>query len=248
MHPVLFHFYALTIYTYGFFVALAVLIAYFLAHLRARATDLDPSIAADFVFVLFVSGVIGARCFYVFQHLEDYQGQLLKIFSIPEGGLVWYGGFLMAALTGLVIALWKRWPFLRLCDLLAPIIPLAHAIGRFGCFFNGCCFGRPTHSRVGVVFEYGDVPRLPTQLFEAAGLLVLSLGLFYFSRKKRLAGESFILYLAGYGVFRFFIEFLRGDQKGYYFLTVPQWTSVLLFFGALFLFVMIQKNQRRKQS
>ena len=244
MHPVLFRFHAITIYTYGFFVALAVLVAYFFAGQRAKSMNLDSSMASDLVFYLFVSGVIGARLFYVIQHTEDYQGHLLKMISIPEGGLVWYGGFIVAALVGLGIAAWKRWPFLKLCDLLAPILPLAHAIGRLGCFFNGCCFGRETRSWTGLVFPGDEVPRLPVQLFEAGALFLLSISLFYYSRKKRPEGELFSLYLIVYSVFRFFIEFLRGDQKLLLFLTTPQWTSIFLFFGAIFLFFIINKKSK----
>ncbi len=244
MYPVLFRFHGMTIYTYGFFVALGVLTAYFLARRRAKAMNLDAAMAADLVFYLFVSGVIGARLFYVIQHYEDYHGHLLKIISIPEGGLVWYGGFIVAALVGLGTAAWKRWPFLKLCDLLAPILPLAHGIGRLGCFFNGCCYGRPTDSVFGITFPGDDVPRYPVQLFEAAALFVLSMGIFYFSRKKRQDGELFMLYLIVYSVFRFFIEFLRGDQTALFFLTLPQWTSTLLFFGAVFLFFMIHKSTK----
>ena len=244
MHPILFRFHAITIYTYGFFVALAVLAAYFLAAQRAKTMGLDPSLAMDLVFYLFISGIIGARLFYVIQHYEDYQGHLFKIISIPEGGLIWYGGFIVAALAGIAAAAWKRWPFLKLCDLLAPILPLAHAIGRLGCFFNGCCFGRVTDTRIGFTFPGEEAARFPVQLFEAAALVLLSAGLFYFSRKKRADGELFIIYLIFYSIFRFFIEFLRGDQKLLLFLTPPQWTSILLFLGGVFLFFMVSRKPK----
>ena len=244
MYPVLFRFHAFAIYTYGLFVALAVLAAYFLAGRRAKAMGLDPWVAADLVFYLFVSGVIGARLFYVIQHSEDYQGHFLKAISIQEGGLVWYGGFIVAALVGLGIAARSRWPLLKLCDLLAPILPLAHAIGRIGCFFNGCCYGLATRSVLGLTFPGEDVRRFPVQLFEAGALFILSAGLYYFSRKKRQDGELFMMYLLFYSAFRFFIEFFRGDQKLLIFLTPPQWTSLLLFFGAAFLFFVVRTKSK----
>ena len=246
MFPVLFHFRSVTLYTYGFFVALAVLISYFLARSRAKTLGLDPSVAADFTFYLFAVGVIGARLFYVIQHHEDYSGNWWGALSIREGGLVWYGGFIVAAIVGLSTAVWKRWPMLTWCDWLAPLLPLAHGIGRLGCFFNGCCYGRVTRSGLGVIFPGEDVPRFPSQLFEALGLFMISGFLFLLTGKKRREGELFIAYLMSYSVFRFFMEFLRGDQNVLWRLTPPQWTSVLLFFGAIFLFFMIRHVPKQK--
>ena len=244
MHPVLFHFHALTIYTYGFFTAVAVFVSLLVIRRRAKRLGLDPELAGDLVFFLFVAGVMGARIFYIGQHFEEYQSVLWKIFSITEGGLVWYGGFLTAASVGLGIAVWKRWPVLRFCDLFAPTLPLAHAIGRIGCFFNGCCFGRETDLPFGVVFPGDSLARIPTQIFESAALFCLSIFLFYFPSKKRKDGELFIFYLLLYSVIRFLIEFLRGDQTTLYFLTPPQWTSILLFIGAWSLLFFVRKKTR----
>ena len=242
MHSVLFYFHTITIYTYGFFVALAVLVSYFAAGRRARTMGFDPRFAGDLVFFLFVSGVIGARFFYVFQHFEDYKGNLWKAAAIAEGGLVWYGGFLTAASLGLGLAAWKSWPILKLCDLLAPIVPLGHAIGRLGCFFNGCCYGKQTPPSLGLRFPADNTPRFPVQIFEAVHLFSLSIFIFYFPSKKLKPGQLFLLYLIFYSVMRFFTEFLRGDQSLLWFLTPPQWTSLLLFLGASPLYFFIRKK------
>ena len=233
MHPVLFQFHSVTIYTYGFFVALAVLAAFYAMNHHSRAMGLDQGLMGDLVFFLFVSGVVGARLFYVLQHFEDYRGDLWKIVSIGEGGLVWYGGFLTAAFFGLSFAAWRRWPVLKFCDCFAPILPLAHAIGRIGCFFNGCCYGRETCLPFGTVFPGDSTPRIPTQLLESLALFCLSAFLFRSPSKKRKDGELFVLYLILYSLFRFLIEFLRGDQTLLGFLTPPQWTSILLFAGGV---------------
>lgn len=242
MHPILFHSHGVTIYTYGFFVALAVLISYLLVSRRANVFGIDEGLAGDLVFLLFVAGVIGARLFYVVQHFEDYHTDLWKVFSIAEGGLVWYGGFLVSASAGLIVAMWRRWPILRICDLFAPVIPLAHAIGRIGCFFNGCCYGRETNAPFGLTIPGDNVPRIPIQIFESAALFCLSILLYWLSIKKRKAGELFIIYLILYSALRFLIEFFRGDQTELWFLTPPQWTSLLLFGGALVLYFTTRKN------
>ena len=242
MHPILFHIRGVTIYTYGFFVALAVLISFLLVSRRAKAFGIDEGLAGDLVFLSFVAGVSGARLFYVVQHFEDYHADPWKVFSIAEGGLVWYGGFLASASAGLGIAMWRRWPVLRICDLFAPVIPLAHAIGRIGCFFNGCCYGRETNAPFGLSLPGDNTPRIPIQIFESTALFCLSIFLYLLSRKKRKAGELFTIYLILYSALRFLIEFFRGDQTALWFLTPPQWTALLLFGGALLLFFKTRKN------
>ena len=247
MHPILFYFHSVTFYSYGFFVALAVFAVFWIACSRAAAFGLTQGLVADLVFLLFTAGVIGARLFFVLQHWDDYKGNFLKIILIQEGGLVWYGGFIAATVVGLVYARGKKWPVLKLCDFFAPILPLAQAIGRLGCFFNGCCYGKITDASWGVVFSGDSVPRIPVQLVELAALGSISAALFFLSRIKRPVGELFVNYLILYSAARFLVEFLRGDQELFFFLTLPQWTSFFLFIGGLtLLFLVERKNPVKK--
>lgn len=229
MHPILFQFKSLTIYTYGFFVALAMVVSFFLADRRARQMKLPQSMAADLLFLLFVSGVLGARLFYVLQHFSEYRGNLWLALSIQEGGLVWYGGFITASIAGFVYAGMRHWPVLRLYDFFAPLLPLAHGIGRIGCFFNGCCYGQ---SEVAV----------PIQLVEAGFLFALSFWLYALGPTRRRDGELFIFYLLFYSVLRFILEFFRGDQSPVFFLTLPQWVSLLLFTAACLFLGVLKKR------
>src|SRR3989338_4552597 len=100
MHPTLFQIGSFTIYSYGFFVALAMMLAFFAAQGQAKALKVSAGTATDLLFLLFVSGVIGARLFYIAQNFGDYQKDFWRIFSLREGGLVWYGGFIAAVLAG----------------------------------------------------------------------------------------------------------------------------------------------------
>lgn len=247
MHPIIFHSHFITFYSYGFFVALAVFAGFWIAGSRAKALGLTPSMVADLVFLLFVSGVMGARLFFILQHLDDYRENIWKILSIQEGGLVWYGGFIVATFSGFVYARWKNRPILKLCDFFAPIVPLTQAIGRLGCFFNGCCYGKETDAWFGVVFFGDTVPRIPVQLFEAGALAILSTALFLLAKKNRQPGALLIDYLIFYSASRFLLEFLRGDQQHYALLTLPQWTSLFLFFGNfLLLFLVTRKSPAKK--
>jgi len=136
-------------------------------------------------------------------------------------------------------------------DILAPCVALAHAFGRVGCFLGGCCFGKPTDSFLGVVFpegspafaHYGGFVRVwPTQLFEAFFLLLLFLALFFLVKKYRIC-----IYLISYGVFRFFLEFLRGDNRGSLvpFLSPSQLLALVILaagVGSVFLYRKYSKN------
>lgn len=100
---------------------------------------------------------------------------------------------------------------------IAPVAPvcisIAHAFGRLGCFFGGCCYGKPTESLLGVRFPNQLHRVYPTQLFESLFLFLLFGVLFYLTFKRRFY-QAFAIYLFSYGVFRFCIEFIRGDERG----------------------------------
>ena len=94
MHPILFKIQSIPIYTYGIFMALAMLTALVVATWRARAAGFSAAEISDLIFVLFVSGVIGARLFFILQHFEDYQSNIWRIFSFQEGGVLFQMHFL----------------------------------------------------------------------------------------------------------------------------------------------------------
>ena len=224
MHPVLYQTPWITFYSYGFFVALAVVVSLVIATRRAEFAGLTRNELADLVFLLFLSGILGARLFFVWQHFDEYRGRLWNIFFIQEGGLVWYGGFISAVIAGVLYAVFKKWRVLRLCDFFAPILPLGQAIGRLGCFFNGCCYGR-----------LQGAFRHPTQIYESAGLVGLSIYLFAKAHSKihKKGGALFVDYVLFYSFLRFVVEFFRGDQLPLFYLTLPQLMSLFLFLGMI---------------
>ena len=149
---------------------------------------------------------------------------------MDQGGLMFYGGFILSFVIFFVWCFLKRENPLKLADLLAAVIPLGHAFGRIGCFFYGCCYGRDSDAWCAVTFPMGSpswyehgrkmVSVLPTQLFEAAALLALFGLLMYVwhrqaapSTKHQAPGTITGAYLCGYAVIRFGIEILRGDPR-----------------------------------
>lgn len=243
MHPILFEIRQTPVYTYGLLMALAMTAVLALSVWRARAHGFSPAVISDLVFVLFVAGVVGARLFYILQHFEAYRTDPVRIFSFREGGLVWYGGFILAAISGMVYAFRHGLPVLKLCDFFAPLVPLGHAIGRLGCFLNGCCYGRVSHVPWAVTFPGDSSPRHPTQIYEALSLAALSLLLFGLSARRHRTGEIFAFYLLFYALIRIGTEYFRGDQYAIGPLTIPQWTSLFLLAGAAALLAVIRRRQ-----
>ena len=133
--------------------------------------------------------------------------------------------------------------FPAVTDLFAVCIPAAHAFGRIGCLMAGCCHGRP--SEWGLYHVNLGVRVIPVQLFEAVFLAGLCAFLWYFTSKR--TGSGFAWYLLLYGIWRFFAEFLRGDDRGrtiVQFLSPSQLTSVLLILTGLLL---LHLHRRREQ-
>jgi phosphatidylglycerol:prolipoprotein diacylglycerol transferase len=151
-----------------------------------------------------------------------------------NGGLAYYGGLLVATVAGIAFLKREHFPVGKGVDMVGAVLPLGIFFGRLGCFLGGCCFGLPTHSRFGIAFPAGSpasyaqfqaglitsknlvsLPVHPTQLYEAAGCLALAAWLIaYALPRKRFDGQVLLLFLALYAVLRFFVEYLRADDRG----------------------------------
>lgn len=228
MYPVLFQIGNFDVRTYSLFLLLAFVIGILLVrYLIKRRTLMEPDIVVDFAFWVIIGVVVGARLAYVFMHWPQFSKDPISIVYLWEGGAVYYGGFILAFVLGFVFMLRKKLPVLPLLDVLAPAVALGEGVGRLGCFFNGCCFGKPTDV-CGVAFgpgtipygelvSAGEIPRgalsavvWPTQLFQAAGGVLFFVVLILLMRYVRLRkGQLFGIFLAGFGALRFGINFLR---------------------------------------
>ena len=210
--------------TYGACMATGFLIAWHLIERLSGRKDLSNLMVS-----LMVGGVLGSRIAYVIEHWSaEFAANPFNVVRIDQGGLMFYGGFILSFVVFFSWCFMKKERPLVLADLLCVVLPLAHAFGRIGCFFYGCCYGRDSNAWCSVVFPAGSpswyehgrkmVSVLPTQLFEAAALLVLFAALMLFWHRKsfmRNFGEGALtgLYMIGYGIIRFGIEYLRGDPR-----------------------------------
>lgn len=125
---------------YGLMLGLAFASTMWLSARRARAAGLDPEIVYDLGFWIFLPGLIGARLFYLAQYPEEF-GSPLDLVAIWRGGIVLYGGIFGGAAGFALFWLRRRFPFRLTLDVIAPAIGLGIALGRIGCFLNGCCYG-----------------------------------------------------------------------------------------------------------
>lgn len=225
MHPILFSIFGLEIKTYGTLIAIGILCALFYIMKQAERENLDVQNALDITLYLVISGIIGARILYVIVDFRYYRDDLLSIFKVWEGGLVFYGGFLAALAVGYFLLKRKKMPPWKFIDIFATALPLGHAFGRVGCFSAGCCYGRETDVPWAVTFTNTDslaYPVLglhihPTQIYESIFNLIIFFILHLSLRKKKFDGQNAILYVILYGTARFFLEFFRGDDRGFLF-------------------------------
>jgi phosphatidylglycerol:prolipoprotein diacylglycerol transferase len=215
----------ITLYTYGVLLAAAYLLGLKLAMVRANARGLDQTRVLDLGIYIIISALIGAKLLLLVTNFSDFRANPGELMSLVWSGGVFYGGLILAVIVALLYIRRIGLPLWATCDVFAPGIALGHVIGRFGCFFAGCCYGKPTTMPWGITFtdpfaaiNVGtplNVPLHPTQLYEAgAEALILAVLLATESSGRPFPGRTFWSYVFLYGVSRYVIEMFRGDPRG----------------------------------
>ncbi len=203
-------------YMYGLMIAVGILACFGLLFWYGKKKKIEEKFI-DFVFyVALASILLGFGSAALFQATYNYIENPSAGFNF-DGGITFIGGLIGGAGTFLVLYFIFRKHFkTRLIDVLSFLpccILIAHAFGRVGCFFAGCCYGKPTNSFLGVQFPGMSHRVHPTQLYEAVFLFALCALCFFLAWKKNFK-HNMSLYLIAYGIFRFCIEFLRDDARG----------------------------------
>lgn len=188
------------IHAYGVVLALAFVAGIAMGVVNGRRIGLGTDQVLDLAVWFLVSAMVGARALYIVLYPAQFP-TVWSWFALTQGGLVFFGGFLATAATMIAFGKWHRIRLRDLGDMIAPCLILGHAVGRIGCFLNGCCYGRPTDLPWGVVFpRLGDgLPRHPTQLYEAGFLAALFFVAEHLFRVRTAAGASLPGTLAGPG-------------------------------------------------
>lgn len=241
--------------SFGVAMFLAFLVAGFVVRAELDRVGADPEKAWDFLFMAVIGGIVGAKGYYVLLNFDRFQAEGLS-FVFSRGGMVWYGGFLLAA----ALVIWEvrrsKYHVGRIADFAAPALAIAYAVGRVGCFMVGDDYGRPTDLPWGIRFpegapptrvdvlerqfgievdpeliaKYGDVvPVHPTQLYEVAISTLIFFFLWKIRRHDHAWGWLFMVWLVLAGAERFLVEFVRAkDDRFFGILTVAQLISLAL--------------------
>lgn len=264
MHPTIIDFGPIALHTYGLMMTVAFIVGIFLVNRRAKAAGLGQNFAIDISFVIIIVSLVGARFGYVVFHWDEFADHPLDIISpiqhsgtIGIAGLVLLGGVFGGVAATIVYVYLKKLPLLHVLDILVPSLAIGIALGRIGCFFNGCCFGNPTDLPWGCVFPDGSFagavyPHMhvhPTQLYDMALMVLIFIGLLRYDRRSHAHGKTFALFLIAYGVARFWVEGLRWYEPemivgfiGPMRITVSRILSALMFFGGILLWIYAGKR------
>jgi len=226
MDPVLFEIGSFRLQYYGLMYIVAFAIAYALAHYRIRKEDgfdMDADRLQGLFTAVILGLIVGGRMGYVlFYNLPYYLSHPLEIvlpFEFSNGirftgitGMSFHGGLIGGIVGGGIFVYKQRLDFFHTADLIFPCIPLGYTFGRLGNFINGELYGRVTTHPIGMFFPFAPGPgrRHPSQLYEAffEGI-VLFIFLWAIKGHVKTRGAMLALYLMGYGLVRFFIEFAR---------------------------------------
>ena len=226
MHGIAFTLFGFPVHWYGIMVATGFLASLAVLQYKRAYARMTSDQIIDLSIIVVVCGIVGARIAYVIQFFDQFRGNFWRVFRIDQGGLVFYGGFILAALVIFRYVRKHKLCMSRILDICAPAMAIGHAFGRIGCFIQGCCFGIPCKV-FGVVYPAGtapaaryrdagavasSVPLLPVQLLESAGNFLIGIVLLLLFRKMRKTGMIAVCYFFAYAVLRFVLEFFRGDH------------------------------------
>lgn len=202
---------------------------------KRKGTDREEIIFSG-VYTL-IGALVGSKLLFIIVSLPqiiEYKPSLLALLS---GGFVFFGGVFGGALGLWIYCKQFKMSMAQFLEIYTTVLPLAHAFGRVGCFFSGCCYGvaydgplcYTYHTALAETTPIG-VPLLPIQLIEAAFLLVLfAILLIVYLRSKDKVGKTTPLYLLLYAVLRFILEFFRGDrERGIFLLSTSQWICIVI--------------------
>jgi phosphatidylglycerol:prolipoprotein diacylglycerol transferase len=250
------------VHSYGVMILVACFAALSIAVWRARREQIHTDRVYELAIWLFLGGAIGARGLYVLFHLDTIQ-TFGDVFHGWRGGNNFYG-CILGGLAGSLLYYWKRpFPFWAMTDVAAFAVAIGAAIGRIGCFLNGCCYGSVTEVPWAVQFPAGShawvhqlnagmispdrtcsLPVHPTQLYASiAGFVLLGLLLAYLPLRRR-QGEAMALLMVFYAITRWLIEALRFDEPAIFAgMTLSQNISVVLFVCGVLMWVRRRRSQ-----
>lgn len=252
MFPVLFRIGGFTVTSFGVMIALSFVVGGWILARELDRKGQDPEHAWDLAGYAAIFGILGAKIYYMILHWPETAAHPWAAL-LSRSGLVWYGGFILAALAVLFRIHKLKLPVLTLADAVAPALALGYAVGRIGCFLVGDDYGGPTRLPWGVAFPNGAPPSTagnlrafgvnvpgnipdgmvmtvhPTQLYETGLSLVIFFIVWKLRHRLATPGAVWFVWLALAGVERFVVEIFRAkDDRLLGMFSVAQLISVLI--------------------
>jgi len=246
MHPEFIKIGNFVIYWYGVMVATGIFIGSFLFTKLAEREGYSDKITSRMIFWTIFWAIIGARSLHILVHIPYYYRHPFEIMKLRNGGLAVEGGIIGGLFFIIIFCKINRLKIIKILDLLSVFVPLGQAIGRIGCFLNGCCYGKKTSFIFGIKFPHLPYKVHPTELYYAFSYLILFSFLSLLYRKKVKEGIIFSIYLISFAFIRYLIDFLRGDLKSTFLSLYPtQIIAIPIFFlgGVLFIIFSYRKEE-----
>lgn len=251
--PTLLHIYgSFGIKWYGVCIVSGILLSLFLAQKdRTMRKLISPEQLERFITFLIVTAIVGARILFLWEAGESlFSWEAIEIWG---GGLSVQGAIFACLAFGPIYLWYQKIPVVNFIDRTAIYIPLIQSIGRIGCLFAGCCCGQITHLPWHIIYTHPEslaplnVPLHPTQLYSSALLFILFC--FLYTKKDifyKYKGALLSFYLAGVGLERFIVDFLRSDRGFlYYHLSLQQWISLGIVLSSYIVFLGIKKYRKQ---
>ncbi|MAT32647.1 MAG: prolipoprotein diacylglyceryl transferase [Rickettsiales bacterium] len=214
LNPVAFSFFNLKIYWYSLAYIFGFLFSFWYSKylVKNKVIMLDIKIVDDLITLAIIAVILGGRFGYViFYNLSYYLENPFEIIKLWKGGMSFHGAIIGLIILLVTFSVRKKQSFNELANLIAYCSPVGIFLGRIANFINGELIGRPTNEQWGVLYNFADSVRHPSQIYEAVleGLLIFII-LFILSKNKiNKAINAFAVFLILYSLFRFFLEYFR---------------------------------------
>ncbi|OVE81700.1 prolipoprotein diacylglyceryl transferase [bacterium K02(2017)] len=249
------------IHVYGLMIALAFLLGMKWVKRESEREELDVNKVMDMFFYLMIAGLAGSRIFFVMHSVNNFWADPLVLFRVWEGGLVFQGGVIMSTLVAFIFVWYHKLPYFKTFDVFMPALSIGHGIGRLGCFFAGCCYGKQCDPNFPLALTFPDIenniapvgiPLYPTQFMEIGGELIIFSLLVLLRHKKPFNGAVFLTYLILYSILRSITELFRGDlDRGFVIdnlLSNGQFISILTIVFSITCWVVLAKRKKAKTT
>ena len=245
MHPVFIKIGNFVIYWYGVMVAVGVFLSSLFFQRLMLKIGYKPEDISKLIFWTVLFGILGGRVLHILVHFPYYYRHPLDIIRIRNGGLAVEGAIIFSLIFVLIYSKLKKINIPEVLDCMALSTPIGQAIGRIGCFLNGCCYGKATDFIFAVKFPHLEEKVHPTQLYYTFSYILLFILLYFLYRKRLKKGITFSAYLIGFSLIRYGVDFLRGDLIQTSFILYPtQFIAILIFtIGSICLSSIIMKNK-----